>query len=176
MLHLRHYTSVPLHTSSSSYINKQKKSIFLSGFRILGDKELLGFKKSRRNGSLNAVEKDSDFEVDPDKAREALRKLDEQLQSLSKKQLTPPKIRALDLNQSSPREKEETSEFSGSFLAYAASALLVFTIFYNIIFLTVIKPSIDGPEPVQSSSMITEAQEGAPLQQFSRTAEFSVGP
>lgn len=43
---------------------------------------------------VHAVEKDSQhFEVDPDKAREALQKLDQQLQSLSQKQIKPPKIR-----------------------------------------------------------------------------------
>lgn len=42
---------------------------------------------------VEAVEKDSEFEIDPDKAREALRKLDEQLQTLSEKQIDPPKIR-----------------------------------------------------------------------------------
>ncbi|GFP98790.1 hypothetical protein PHJA_002022900 [Phtheirospermum japonicum] len=94
MLHLQHFTSLPLHIPSSSSINnKQKKTIFLSGFNCLGDNELFGFKKSRRNISPNAVDKDSEFEVDPDKAREALRKLDDQLQSLSQKKANPPKIR-----------------------------------------------------------------------------------
>ncbi|KAK6138406.1 hypothetical protein DH2020_027880 [Rehmannia glutinosa] len=170
MLHLRHCNSLPLQIPSSSSINKQKKLIFL------GDNECLGLKKSRRNGSLNAVGKDSEFEFDPDKAREALRKLDEQLQSLSEKQVNPPKFRAMDLNQSNLREKEETSEKSGSFWAYAVSGLLVFTIFYNIIFLTVIKPSIDGPEPDQSASMFIEAQEVGPTQQLSRSTELPVGP
>ncbi|XP_011090027.1 uncharacterized protein LOC105170805 [Sesamum indicum] len=169
MLHLHHYTSLPLHPSSSSTINKHKSSIFSSGFTVFRDDELAGLKKIRRNGSLNAVENDSGFEVDPDKAREALRKLDEQLQSLSKKQVSPPKIRAVDLNQSSSVEKEETSEFSGSFLAYIATGLLLFTIFYNVIFLAVIKPSIDGPEVVPSASMVEKALEGAPLQPSSRS-------
>ena len=58
------------------------------------------FKKRRSHPSsfssciVHAVEKDSQhFEVDPDKAREALQKLDQQLQSLSQKQIKPPKIR-----------------------------------------------------------------------------------
>ncbi|KAK4408273.1 hypothetical protein Sango_0408300 [Sesamum angolense] len=162
MLHLRHYTSPPLHPSSSSTVNKQKNSIFSSGFTVFRDDELAGLKKIRRNDSLNAVENDSGFEVDPDKAREALRKLDDQLQSLSKKQVNPPKIRAVDLNQSSSVEKEETSDFSGSLLAYIATGLLLFTIFYNVIFLAVIKPSIDGPDVVPSASMVEKALEGAP--------------
>ncbi|RVW32829.1 hypothetical protein CK203_100158 [Vitis vinifera] len=42
--------------------------------------------------TVHAVDKDSQqFEVDPDKAREALQKLDQQLQSLSQKQVTPPR-------------------------------------------------------------------------------------
>ncbi|KAI3449971.1 hypothetical protein Pfo_006636 [Paulownia fortunei] len=180
MLHLLNCLSPPpLQASSLFSINKQKDSIFLSGSTVLGVDEPLAFKKSRRNGNfgpLSAVEKDSGFEVDPDKAREALRKLDEQLQSLSKKQVDPPKIRALDLNKASPRLTEETSEFSGSFLAYAASALLVFTIFYNIIFLTVIKPSIDGEEPVSATSIIKDTQEGASLKQLSTSPEVPVEP
>ncbi|KAL3620389.1 hypothetical protein CASFOL_035301 [Castilleja foliolosa] len=146
MLQLQQFTHLPPHNPSSSSIhNKQKKAIFLSGFNLSGDKELFGFKKSRRKISPNAVGKDSEFEVDPDKAREALRKLDDQLQSLSEKKPNPPKIRAVDIKQSDPREKEQSLEmFSGSFLTYVASGLLIFTIFYNIIFITVIKPSIDG--------------------------------
>lgn len=41
--------------------------------------------------------------------------------------------------------EEDVPELSGSFLAYSAGALLVFTILYNLLFYTVIKPSIDGP-------------------------------
>lgn len=40
-----------------------------------------------------AVDKESDFEVDPVKAREALRELDDQLQSIAQKQIDPPKVR-----------------------------------------------------------------------------------
>lgn len=36
-------------------------------------------------------------------------------------------------------------EISESFLALGAGALVLFTIFYNVLFITVIKPSIDGP-------------------------------
>ncbi|XP_022752354.1 uncharacterized protein LOC111301151 isoform X2 [Durio zibethinus] len=43
---------------------------------------------------VRAVEKDSkQFEVDPEKAKEALQKLDQQLQTLSNKQVSTPKIR-----------------------------------------------------------------------------------
>ncbi|KAK6138327.1 hypothetical protein DH2020_027911 [Rehmannia glutinosa] len=83
----------------------RKKSI------VLGDNELLGLKKSRRNGSLNAVEKDSEFEFDPDKAREALRKLDEQLQSLSEKQVNPPKFRVIKPSIDGPEPDQSASMF-----------------------------------------------------------------
>lgn len=43
---------------------------------------------------VHAAEKDSQhFDVDPDKAREALQELDQQLQSLSQKKISTPKIR-----------------------------------------------------------------------------------
>jgi len=51
---------------------------------------------------------------------------------------------ASDLDQPPVQMREETPEFSVSFLAYSAFALLIFTIFYNLLFITVIKPSIDG--------------------------------
>ncbi|KAL0370355.1 UNVERIFIED_CONTAM: ATP synthase subunit alpha, chloroplastic [Sesamum angustifolium] len=91
-------SSPPLHFSSSASLllfhrHQAEKFNLSSGFTVFRDDELAGLKKIRRNGSLNAVENDSGFEVDPDKAREALRKLDDQLQSLSKKQVNPPKIR-----------------------------------------------------------------------------------
>lgn len=73
---------------SSSSTSQKRKPMYLSGI------ELLGLQNSNRNGwAVNGAGKDSEFEVDPDKAREALRKLDEQLQSLSNKQINPPKIR-----------------------------------------------------------------------------------
>lgn len=47
--------------------------------------------------TVHAVDKDSQqFEVDPEKAREALQKLDQQLQSLSQKQVTPPRKTGID--------------------------------------------------------------------------------
>ncbi|CAA3013236.1 uncharacterized protein LOC111411885 [Olea europaea var. sylvestris] len=159
MLNLQHSISPPAIASSSFHSNKQQKSVSFCRFRIWESDEL---KKSRRIGGfnfVNAVEKDSEFEVDPDKAREALRKLDEQMQSLSKKQVDPPKIRASSLGRPSREMKEETTDFSGSFLAYLAFGLLVFTIIYNVIFLTVIKPSVDVPEPVLETRMTNEAEE-----------------
>ncbi|KAF5803495.1 hypothetical protein HanRHA438_Chr06g0280951 [Helianthus annuus] len=100
---------------------------------------------------------DSEFEIDPDKARDALRQLDQQLDLISQKQANPvPKIKA-----SSPyNAREEVTkdvQDPGAFLPYAFFGLLVFTIVYNVLFIKVIKPSIDGPQvelaPVRSSIM-----------------------
>lgn len=68
-------------------------------------------------------------------------------------------IAASSLGRPSREMKEETTDFSGSFLAYLAFGLLVFTIIYNVIFLTVIKPSVDVPEPVLETRMTNEAEE-----------------
>ncbi|XP_047952400.1 uncharacterized protein LOC125216680 [Salvia hispanica] len=135
---LIHYSSPFLHNHPLI-----SKSIKRSDFTI---------KKGIR---INGAEKESEFETDEDKAREALRKLDEQLQSLSTKQPTTPKIRAVDMSRSPSFEGiEENSEISGSFWAYAVSFLFVFTIVYNVVFATIIKPSIDGEEPIQSTEII----------------------
>lgn len=61
---------------------------------------------------------------------------------------------ATELKQWSYEGGEEDSDISGSFWAYAAAFLLLFTIFYNIFFLTVIKPSIDIPLPLESTDAI----------------------
>ncbi|KAK7305311.1 hypothetical protein VNO77_43215 [Canavalia gladiata] len=102
-------------------------------------------------GIVHAVKEDpqsQQYEVDPDKAREALKKLDEQIQSFSTKQVSSPKVKVSDVKlteeQSSGSEKLEISD---SFLANLAAGLFLFTIFYNVLFYTVIKPSIDGPGP-----------------------------
>ncbi|KAK6937141.1 hypothetical protein RJ641_034171 [Dillenia turbinata] len=133
-----------------------------SNFRILilgveGGEDL---RERRRKWGVGAVEKKgSEYEVDPEKAREALQKLDQQLQSISQKSITPPRKRV----SSSPSDeelrlmkevmKEDVPEFSGSSLFYSAFLLLAITILYNIFFLTVIKPSIDGPEDVVDFSI-----------------------
>ncbi|XP_073148228.1 uncharacterized protein [Henckelia pumila] len=178
MLHLQHCHSSPPLLLAYSSVYKQERSLFPSGFRDFEVNELLELKIRRRNGSFGAVaaaKKDSEFEVDPDEAREALRKLDEQLLSLSKKKVDPPKIRAVDLKQSTSRVNEETSEISGSFLASVATVLLVFSIFYNVLFLTVIKPSIDEGKWVFTTGS-TEADQEAILQQLSSSPEIPVVP
>ncbi|XP_059430748.1 uncharacterized protein LOC132164278 [Corylus avellana] len=107
---------------------------------------------------VHATEKDSHkFDVDPDKAREALQELDQQLQSLAQKQISTPKKRASDVDLTKDRMTEE--EFSESFLKYSVVALVLFSIFYNILFETVIKPAIDVPLPVPATTAVTEASQ-----------------
>jgi hypothetical protein len=50
-------------------------------------------------------------------------------------------------------------EFSESFVKYSAVALVLFTIFYNILFETVIKPAIDIPLQVPATTAVTEASQ-----------------
>ncbi|KAL5566659.1 hypothetical protein UlMin_029823 [Ulmus minor] len=112
-------------------------------------------------GVVFAVERESqEFEIDPDKARESLKELDQQFQSLSQKQVRSPKIKASDLNFTREQiiSEEGLPELSGSFLAYSAIALVLFTIFYNVLFINVIKPSIDGPEEAPTMAVETQIQ------------------
>ncbi|XP_039052542.1 uncharacterized protein LOC120194243 [Hibiscus syriacus] len=103
---------------------------------------------------VHAVEKAAEqFEVDPEKAKEALQKLDQQLQTLSNKQFSTPKIRASDVKLTRDEMVEDSPEVSGSSLAYLTVALLTFTIFYNVLFYSAIKPSIDGPDSVPQPSI-----------------------
>ncbi|XP_010278964.1 PREDICTED: uncharacterized protein LOC104612988 [Nelumbo nucifera] len=131
------------------------------------------FKNRKRNSSLRAVEKESQFELDQEKAREALKKLDEQLQTLSQKEISPPKKRVSSSNLvSDPRQardlmREEMPEFSGSYLAYSAFALLIFTIFYNVFFITVIKPFVDGPESAPAPTVIRDTPNAVMVQKLS---------
>ena len=62
--------------------------------------------------------------------------------------------------------EEEVPEFSGSALAYTTIALFLFTIFYNVLFYAVIKPSVDGPEsePTTANVEKEESPEAAVLQ------------
>jgi hypothetical protein len=56
-------------------------------------------------------------------------------------------ISASDVKLTRDEMTEEVPEVSGSVLVYTAAALFLFTIFYNIFFLTVLQPSVDGPLP-----------------------------
>ncbi|XP_047165433.1 uncharacterized protein LOC124834711 [Vigna umbellata] len=98
--------------------------------------------------SLKEDSQSQQYEVEPEKAREALKKLDEQMQSLSSKKQPS---NASKLNKISemklPTEQridKDKLEISDSFLGSVAGVLILFTIFYNVLFYTVIKPSIDG--------------------------------
>ncbi|KAB2080497.1 Protoheme IX farnesyltransferase [Gossypium arboreum] len=116
-------------------------------------------KKVNSPSSVHAVEKDRErYEVDPEKAKEALQKLDQQLQTLSNKPVSTPKIRASDVKLTRDEMVEDSPEISGSFLTSLTTALLIFTIFYNVLFYFVIKPSIDGPDspPPQPTTSFTE--------------------
>ncbi|XP_027335267.1 uncharacterized protein LOC113849514 [Abrus precatorius] len=100
-------------------------------------------------GTVHAVKEDSQsqqYEIDPEKAREALKKLDEQIQSQSTKQISSPKVRDSDvkLTEEQVSGTDGKLEISDSFLLSLTTGLVLFTIFYNILFYTVIKPSIDG--------------------------------
>ncbi|XVF69623.1 hypothetical protein PTKIN_Ptkin11bG0096300 [Pterospermum kingtungense] len=108
---------------------------------------------------VHAVDEDSQqFEVDPQKAKEALQQLDQQLQTLSKKQRSTPKIRASDVKLTRDEMVEDSPEISVSFLTYLTVGLLIFTIFYNVLFFAVIKPSIDGPESAPEPTNQTESR------------------
>ncbi|KAG9154834.1 hypothetical protein Leryth_019556 [Lithospermum erythrorhizon] len=164
-------TTVTPHLTMLS-TEKQGRSIFFRFRSVWYCKVVIVIKRRSKTSSLyssssfqvHAVNREEpEFEFDVEKARRSLRKLDEELESLaSKKQTSSPKIREppseFDISQA-PRMKAETSDnvLSESFLTNAAISLILFSIFYNIIFLTVIKPSIDGPdEPVVSSTFGTQ--------------------
>ncbi|XP_072987018.1 uncharacterized protein [Typha latifolia] len=119
----------------------------------------LGFtKRSRRrlsppNASMEKEE--TQVEIDREKAREALQKLDQQLQGLSQQE-SPPRKRPppavsepnLDRDMITGRRMEEMPAISGSYVAYTAVALVVLTIFNNIMFNLFVKPSVDGKEQI----------------------------
>ncbi|KAF7816039.1 Protoheme IX farnesyltransferase [Senna tora] len=66
-----------------------------------------------------------EYDIDTEKAREALQKLDQQLQSLSTKKISSPKLRASDVKlmrgEESVNIREKEVEISPSFLAYTAA-------------------------------------------------------
>ncbi|XP_058782141.1 uncharacterized protein LOC131656437 [Vicia villosa] len=97
---------------------------------------------------VHALKEDStQYEIDPEKAKEALKELDQKIQSISNKQVSSPKLKVSDFK---PTREEMISEngkleISESSLAFGAGGLVLLTILYNVLFITVIKPSIDGP-------------------------------
>ncbi|XP_026431736.1 uncharacterized protein LOC113328951 [Papaver somniferum] len=137
------------------------------------------FTKRRRKSlvflkPVNAVENDSEFEIDrKKKAQEALKQLDNQLQSLTTT-TPPPNIRRVSSSRPSNLDskadidrdmmREPPPEYSDSFFGYSAFVLLFISVFYNILFLTVIKPSIDGPAPAAYTYVNTnQAVKEAPI-------------
>lgn len=145
----------------------------------LGGEDKLKKARTFSSSSIQAVQNDpQEFEFDPVKARESLKKLDQQLSSLSQKPVTSPKkkVAAPDMNFTRDQMREDMPEISESFLAYSAFALVVFTIFYNILFYTVIQPSVDGPESIPATSVIREAPKAAVLQQLLTIPDSSIQP
>ncbi|XP_050220983.1 uncharacterized protein LOC126671269 [Mercurialis annua] len=99
--------------------------------------------KTSQSWMVCAVDKDSEqFEIDPIKAQEALQQLDRQLQDLSNKKISPPKIKASNVKLTRDETTEQAPEVSGSVLAILGAVLLLYTIFYNILYLTVIDPPV----------------------------------
>lgn len=100
-MHSLHYLS--LHSKptpwlqSSSLFNNKPAISFANSQTLLGrgaDGKAHPALPSLSSFIVYAVDKDSHkFDVDPDKAREALKNLDQQLQSLSEKKVRPPKIK-----------------------------------------------------------------------------------
>ncbi|KDP22100.1 hypothetical protein JCGZ_25931 [Jatropha curcas] len=144
-------TKQPLSLPQLSLITNNKPTSLISVWLAHLDRGYLFNKRNTyRPFSLSsscivyAVDKDSQqYEIDKDKAKEALQKLDQQLQELSKKQVSSPKIRASEVKVGDRTEEEEANvpEISGSFLVFVTAALFLFTIVYNIIFITVIDSS-----------------------------------
>lgn len=121
-----------------------------------------------RNSAGGSEEKDesTQFEIDPETAREALKKLDQQFQSLSQK--TQPSVKSEEeknkkkksnplLTSSDPSyidsdvgmrrkigREQDMPELSGSFLGYSAAILLAITFLTNILFIVFVKPAFDG--------------------------------
>ncbi|KAL6008408.1 hypothetical protein ACLOJK_033918 [Asimina triloba] len=135
-----------------------------------------GRRASSSSYFVHAVEKESQFEIDREKAREALQKLDEQIQTLSQRPDSPIKTKKrpppppLDPNFErqlmTGLRPEEMPEMSGSNLAFSVLGLLILTFFYNAVFYTFIKPSVDGNEAVYTTSkrepMNLDATKAAP--------------
>lgn len=113
---------------------------------------------------VQAIERDDSssssserFEIDRDKAREALKQLDQQIESQAdEKPRIIIKTSSSDVvrTNNDPIMFEEPPEISGSFLTSSAFVLLALTLFYNILFITVIKPSMDGPESVPEENSV----------------------
>ncbi|KAK7301843.1 hypothetical protein RJT34_12719 [Clitoria ternatea] len=127
---------------------KQPQAVFTQ--LVQGDEGILKHTYPCSCSIVRAVKGDSQsekYEVDQDKAKEALKKLDDQIQSLSNKQPPSPKLRVSEVKVPEVEGRgrgNDKVEITDSFLTNVAVGLLLFTIFYNVLFYSVIKPSIDG--------------------------------
>lgn len=99
-MHSLNYFS-PLHSKPThSWLRPFSLTNFEAANLISDEFMVRGKRKPHRLLSSSCVvygvDKESQhFEVDPDKAREALKNLDQQLQSLSEKKVRPPKIKGI---------------------------------------------------------------------------------
>ncbi|KAL5764845.1 hypothetical protein ACOSQ2_017439 [Xanthoceras sorbifolium] len=160
--------SLLVHGGSDDYcIKKRTNPLYLSS-------------SSSSSCVVHAADKDSQqFQVDPDEARQALQNLDQQLKTLSNKQISSPKIKAQDVKLTRDLTEAEMPEISESFLMNTAVVLVIFTVFYNVLFYAVIKPAVDGPDdvselPTQATTTATESPKAAVSQPLSQTPEISV--
>ncbi|KAL9319975.1 hypothetical protein ACSQ67_011814 [Phaseolus vulgaris] len=99
------------------------------------------------HASVKEDSQSQQYEVEPEKAREELKRLDEQMQSLSsrKRPSNAPKLKVPEVKLLTEQGNvKDQLEISDSFLGSVAGGLVLFTIFYNVLFHTVIKPAIDG--------------------------------
>ncbi|AEC05510.1 hypothetical protein AtNW77_Chr2g0221711 [Arabidopsis thaliana] len=105
---------------------------------------------------VQATEREDSFQIDRDKAREALKQLDQQIESQADEKPRIINKTSSDVvrTNNDPIMFEEPPEISGSFLTSSAFVLLALTLFYNILFITVIKPSMDGPESVPEENSV----------------------
>nr|VDC68731.1 unnamed protein product [Brassica rapa] len=171
--------------SGNGAVEEKKQRMVVLGIQSLNWHVHGGFmekKKKHLNGIVRATERDDSppssssssqrFEIDRDKARQALKQLDQQIESQADEKprtfvkTSSDVVRTSSGGSSSmdPFMFEEPPEMSGSFLTTTAFLLLAFTLFYNILFFTVIKPSMDGPESVPADTII--AMSDSELVQF----------
>ncbi|CAN7102333.1 unnamed protein product [Brassica rapa subsp. narinosa] len=165
--------------SGNRAVEEKKQRMVVLGIQSLNWYVHGGFmekKKKHLNGIVRATERDDSssqrFEIDRDKARQALKQLDQQIESQADEKprtfvkTSSDVVRTSSGGSSSmdPFMFEEPPEMSGSFLTTTAFLLLAFTLFYNILFFTVIKPSMDGPESVPADTII--AMSDSELVQF----------
>ena len=75
----------PFHLKQFKFLNNQIPPPSSTCYRV----------QAMTKGKEDSSESSEDYEIDRDKAREALKKLDQQLQSLSTKQVSSPKLRGM---------------------------------------------------------------------------------